>query len=234
MDKLKRRLVKGYGRKTISPRCSLKIDIHKAFDSLHWGFVLVVVNAIGLPPTFIKWVEACFTGARYSISFNGSLIGYFKGPKAYDKGNIEYVVGIIRVLEHFYVVSGLKINAQKCEFYIAGISPRQIEEIKRITGFNQGYLPVRYLGVPLVSRKLSDKDCVALIDNIRERLHQWSRRHLSYAGRLELIKTVLLSLTNFWYRQLILPQSVLHRIEQLCSRFFWKGSDKATSGARVN
>ncbi|XP_039071288.1 uncharacterized protein LOC120218421 [Hibiscus syriacus] len=151
---LAQELVKGYGRKSISPRCSLKIDIHKAFDSLHWGFVLVVLKAIGLPTTFIKWVEACFTGAY---------------------------VGIINVFEHFYAISGLKINAQKCKFYTAGISPRQIDEIKRITGFNQGYLPVRYPGVPLVTRKLSNKDCIALIDNIMEHLHQWSRRHLSYA-----------------------------------------------------
>ncbi|XP_039036833.1 uncharacterized protein LOC120173841 [Hibiscus syriacus] len=79
---LAQELVRGYGRKTISPRCSLKIDIHKAFDSLHWDFISAVLNAIGLPRIFIKWVEACFTGARYSISFNGSLIGYFKGPKA--------------------------------------------------------------------------------------------------------------------------------------------------------
>ncbi|XP_039004676.1 uncharacterized protein LOC120131861 [Hibiscus syriacus] len=218
---LAQELVKGYSRKTISPRCSLKIDIHKAFDSLHWGFVLAVLNAIDLPPTFIKWVEACFTGARYSISFNGSLIGYFKGAKGLRQG--DPISPLLFVL-----------SMNKCEFYTAGISPRQIEEIKRIIGFNQGYLPVRYLGFPLVSRKLSDKDFVALINNIRERLHQWPQRHLSYAGRLELIKTILLSITNFWCRQLILPQSILHTIEQLCSRFFWKGSDKASSGARVS
>ncbi|XP_039041119.1 uncharacterized protein LOC120179647 [Hibiscus syriacus] len=263
-----------YGRKTISPRCSLKIDLHKAFDSLHWAFISDVLTVIGLPRTFIKWVEACFTAARYSISFNGSLISFFKGDRGLKQGdpispllfvlsmnvlsrilnkaaqrgmfgfyprckkvglthltfaddllifykeNDEPVVGVISVLDHFYEISGLKLNAQKCDFFTAGIYPTKIDEIKRIIGFNHGCLPVRYLGVPLVSRKLSDKDCVTLIDNIRDRLHKWSRRHLSYASRLELTKTVLLSITNFWCRQLILPQSVLNRIEQLCSRFF--------------
>ncbi|KAE8681581.1 hypothetical protein F3Y22_tig00111311pilonHSYRG00001 [Hibiscus syriacus] len=65
-------------------------------------------------------------------------------------------------------------------------------------------------------------------------LHHWSSKTLSYAGRLELIKSVLTSVANFWCRQLFLPNSVLMKIEQLCSRFFWKGTDKSASGVRVS
>ncbi|KAE8682595.1 hypothetical protein F3Y22_tig00111238pilonHSYRG00266 [Hibiscus syriacus] len=36
-----------------------------------------------------------------------------------------------------------------------------------ITGFNLGKFPVRYLGVPLVTRKLTAKDCLPLVDKIR-------------------------------------------------------------------
>ncbi|KAE8697193.1 hypothetical protein F3Y22_tig00110627pilonHSYRG00026 [Hibiscus syriacus] len=35
------------------------------------------------------------------------------------------------------------------------------------------------------------------------------------------------------FRQIFLPSSILKRIEQLCSRFFWKGSDTAATGARA-
>ncbi|KAE8711273.1 hypothetical protein F3Y22_tig00110299pilonHSYRG00117 [Hibiscus syriacus] len=42
-------LVRGYSRKNISPRCSLKIDLHKAFDSLNWNFISAILKAIGLP-----------------------------------------------------------------------------------------------------------------------------------------------------------------------------------------
>ncbi|XP_038997366.1 uncharacterized protein LOC120122261 [Hibiscus syriacus] len=74
-------LVKGYGRNSISPRCAIKIDLQKAFDSLDWGFLSSILKVIDLPPQFITWIEACYSGARYSISFNGSLIGYFKGER---------------------------------------------------------------------------------------------------------------------------------------------------------
>ncbi|XP_039031708.1 uncharacterized protein LOC120166518 [Hibiscus syriacus] len=150
------------------------------------------------------------------------------------KGNVESVVGVISVLDKFYEMSGLKLNATKCEFYAPGISIRTMETISKITGFKKGCFPVRYLGVPLVTRKLSERDCDVLIANIKSRLHHWSAKHLSYAGRLELVRTVLFSVANYWCRQLILPQYIIKRIEQLCSRFFWKGSDKAATGAKVS
>lgn len=33
------KLVKGYGRKGLSPRCMMKMDIQKAYDSLEWAFI---------------------------------------------------------------------------------------------------------------------------------------------------------------------------------------------------
>ncbi|XP_039040784.1 uncharacterized protein LOC120179189 [Hibiscus syriacus] len=88
--------------------------------------------------------------------------------------------------------------------------------------------------ITLVTRKLSKKDCGVLIDKIKQRLHHRSTRNLSYAGRLELIRYVLFSVSNYWWRQFILPQSVLLKVDQIRSRFFWKGEDKAAAGARVS
>ncbi|XP_038990688.1 uncharacterized protein LOC120113688 [Hibiscus syriacus] len=75
---LAQELVRGYNIKHISPRCSLKIDLHKAFESLNWEFISVVLKAINLPSLFISWIETCYSTTQFSISFNGSLIGYFK------------------------------------------------------------------------------------------------------------------------------------------------------------
>ncbi|KAE8681863.1 hypothetical protein F3Y22_tig00111303pilonHSYRG00120 [Hibiscus syriacus] len=69
--------------------------------------------------------------------------------------------------------------------------------------------------VPLVTRKLSEKDCFPLLVKLSAKLKHWSTMSLSYAGRLQLIKSVLFSIVNFWCRQLILPKSVLRRIEQM-------------------
>ncbi|XP_039062870.1 secreted RxLR effector protein 78-like [Hibiscus syriacus] len=84
---LAQELVKGYGRKNISPRCALKVDLQKAFDCLHWDFISAILIAIGLPNIFTNWIEACYKEARYSISLNGSLIGYFKGQRGVRQGD---------------------------------------------------------------------------------------------------------------------------------------------------
>ncbi|XP_039061962.1 uncharacterized protein LOC120206344 [Hibiscus syriacus] len=123
------------------------------------------------------------------------------------KGNLDSVMGVITVLNSFYELSGLKLNALKSEIFTVGISAHEIDNIISCSGFKLGVLPVRYLGIPLVTRKLSYKDCQPLIEKINSRLHQW---------------------------QLILPQLIIKKIEQICSRFFWKGSDIPASGARVS
>ncbi|KAL4354455.1 hypothetical protein GQ457_06G034820 [Hibiscus cannabinus] len=106
-----------------------------------------------------------------------------------------------------------------------------------LVGFFKGRrgirLTVRYLGIPLVTRRLTEKDCDVLLEKVKARLGQWSSRKLSYAGRLQLINAVIFSIVNFWCRQVVLPKGVINRIEQLCMRFFWKGKDEPASGARV-
>jgi hypothetical protein len=56
---------------------------------------------------------------------------------------------------------------------------------------------VRYLGVPLSTKRLSTVDCEALITKISSRIDSWLVRKLSFAGRLQLMSSVLLSLQLF-------------------------------------
>ena len=73
---------------------------------------------------------------------------------------------------------------KKNEIFNSGIKGVLIEEIQRVTRFKVGTLLVRYLGVPLVTRRLSMKDCFNLEDKIKARINNWSAKLLSYAGRI--------------------------------------------------
>nr|GEU99253.1 hypothetical protein [Tanacetum cinerariifolium] len=55
-------------------------------------------------------------------------------------------------------------------------------------------LPVKYLGVPLVSRSLKAKQCKCLIDKVFKRVNDWRSKGLSFARRLQLISIVLSSI----------------------------------------
>ncbi|KAH0916983.1 hypothetical protein HID58_024643 [Brassica napus] len=49
---------------------------------------------------------------------------------------------------------------------------------------------MRYLGVPLCTKKLNLQNCEPLLQQIKQRLSSWSAKALSFAGRLLLIKTL--------------------------------------------
>lgn len=55
----------------------------------------------------------------------------------------------------------------------------------------EGALLFGYLRMPLHSKKLSTLDCKALVDKITSRVAYWSNKMVSYARRLELIKSVI-------------------------------------------
>lgn len=50
---LGREVVKDYHKPIAKPRCAIKIDIKKAFDSVHWDFILNTLIAMGFPSLFI-------------------------------------------------------------------------------------------------------------------------------------------------------------------------------------
>ena len=91
------------------------------------------------------------------------------------------------------------------------------------TSFLNGTLPVRYLGIHLVTSQLTKADCNALVNRITARISHWSVRYLSYAGRLQLVQFVLFGIQTYWSSMFVLPACVYKQIEQLMSRFFWSG-----------
>ncbi|XP_057811687.1 uncharacterized protein LOC131025924 [Salvia miltiorrhiza] len=55
----------------------LKVDIRKAFDTLSWEFVDVVLDSFGFPPLFRQWIRVIFQSAWISVLFNGEQHGFF-------------------------------------------------------------------------------------------------------------------------------------------------------------
>ncbi|KAL2237507.1 UNVERIFIED_CONTAM: hypothetical protein Sindi_0942400 [Sesamum indicum] len=46
----------GYNQSRLPPRCALKVDIRKAYDTVDWDFLRAVMEMFGLPITFVKWI----------------------------------------------------------------------------------------------------------------------------------------------------------------------------------
>ena len=111
-----------------------------------------------------------------------------------DKKSIE---GTLEVFNDFATHSGLKISLEKSTIYMAGVPDIQKEEILQQFPFEYGALPVRYLGLPLLTRRMTALDYLPLIEKFRSQINSWTVKALSFAGRLQLISSVIFSLTNF-------------------------------------
>lgn len=78
-------------------------------------------------------------------------------------GSIESVQTVLMALHEFEKRSGLAVSFQKTSFFSSGLSGEEIATIQASTGMTCASLPMRYLGVPLSSKKLSLHSCQPLL-----------------------------------------------------------------------
>ncbi|XP_020254858.1 uncharacterized protein LOC109831820 [Asparagus officinalis] len=103
----------------------------------------------------------------------------------FGKANIYSIAKLYDCLQEFSQVSGLEVNPNKCSVYFSGIDDRLKQQICTVLNFLEGVLPVRYLGMPLISKRLSSLECSPLINKITDQFQRWQKsKNLSYAGRL--------------------------------------------------
>jgi hypothetical protein len=260
-------LVSDYHKSQGKPRCTLKVDLMKAYDSIDWKFVLHGLVCFGAPLKFIGWIQECITSPRFSISLNSSLVGYFQGRKSlrqedpispylfvvameilslllaeaatsnprfgfhlkchslklthlcfandlliFSTANLHSITSIKDTLVEFEGLSGLKSNPTKSSFFCSGVRSVDKEGRLSVLQMKEGLFPVRYLGVPLITKRLSAADCEGLLAKFTARIDSWCVKHLSFAGRLQLISSVLFSLQVFWSRGFILPMKVIRML----------------------
>ncbi|XP_038875105.1 uncharacterized protein LOC120067635 [Benincasa hispida] len=156
-------LVESYKKSRGKPRCVLKVDLQKAYDSVNWDFLFGVLLAIGMPLQFVSWVRACVTLLKFSVMINGSLEGFFSWfhdrCKRVGLTHLVFVDNLMifcaaerdslkfvrQVLADFAGMSGLVANVGKSSMFVAGVESREAEELAAFMGFSIGSLPISYL-----------------------------------------------------------------------------------------
>ena len=149
-------------------------------------------------------------------------------------GKSIHSAGILsQALKDFSELSGLIPNNDKSCIFFTGSNYDYQQSLLNLFPFTQGALPVRYLGVPLITTKLTAHDCKVLVEAITRRIGNWTTKFLSFAGRIQLIQSVLCSMQSFWNGLFILPKKIITQVEQIIRRFLWKGPQLSTGGAKV-
>ncbi|GJV80963.1 hypothetical protein Tco_1516833 [Tanacetum coccineum] len=229
-------LMHNYHRDQGPPRCAFKVDIQKAYDTVDWKFLSNILNMFGYYKKMVKWIMACVSSASFSLCINGDIHGYFNGKRGLRQGYpiSPYLFTLVmEALDEFQKSSGLVPSIPKSTVYFCNVPNYIKNEILSIMSFAEGELPIKYLGVPLISLRLLNKDCKVLVEKVSNRIRDWKNKSLSYVGRLQLCRSVLSSMHVYWVAVLVIPIGIIHDIEQLMRDFLWYNGELKRGKAKV-
>ncbi|XP_074314393.1 uncharacterized protein LOC141649604 [Silene latifolia] len=190
--------------KACSPRCLMKVDLKKAYDSIEWEFIKQMLQALDFHDKMIHWIMECITTpcrvlacvtksleftfhplcralVLNHLCFTDDLLLFYRGDRI-------SVTIILRAFATFSKASGLEFNRDKSDIYFNG---------------------------------MSNEDSQYILDRIRG----WGARKVSYAERLVLVQAVLSQLHSFWTRIFVIPATVMDRIDQICRNYLWSGAE---------
>ena len=124
------------------------------------------------------------------------------------------------ILLLFQSLSGLKVNFSKSYLVGVNVASSWLSEAAMVLNCRVGIIPFLYLGMPIGgnSRRLSFWE--PLLNRLKSRLSGWSSKHLSFGGRLILLKSVLSSLPVYALSFFKAPTGIISSIESLFNCFF--------------
>ena len=129
---------------------------------------------------------------------------------------------ILSRLKQFSLFSGLFINIDKCVIMPMGNNQNvPVENIEDIKVTDQ----VKVVGVHFRSDKCASsisKNWEDRIVKIKKIVKNWMKRKLTIIGKVQVIKTFLLSQFVFIMQSIVLPLEILDEINTIFFRFIWK------------
>ncbi|XP_062103131.1 uncharacterized protein LOC133814152 [Humulus lupulus] len=174
-----------------------------------------------------KFHPRCKKLSLVSLCFADDLV-------LFCKGNNTSVQVIQACFKSFSAVSGLTTNLEKSRVYFGGLSKKETRDILKELQYAEGEFPLKYLGVPLRPTKWKAGDYDNIIKKIKLKLYHWSNRHLSFAGKSQLIHSVLLGIRAFWMSIFLLPKKVIVEIDHLCRKFLWGTNSRNDNRSKLH
>ena len=253
------------------PGLIMMIDFEKAFDSLDWQFLDLVLQTFNFGPSIMKWVKTFYTGVSSCVINNGITSQYFPVERGVRQGDplspylfilavevlacavrqnkningiriaeseikfLQYAddtTGLLndiksaklflRTVEEFGNFSGLKLNKGKTEAMWIGSKRKNTTNPLEIAWPQK---PIRLLGVYI---GYDEKECNKLnVENkiIKSKgiLNLWKMRKLTLMGRIQIVKTFIISQFLFVTSVIPLSNEQINKINNMTYRFIWNG-----------
>ena len=113
------------------------------------------------------------------------------------KGDSTLIQVLIESINLFSKASGLHENSNKSAMFLAGLSNKLKMAMAEDLQFPLSNIPVKYLGVPLSSKRITAVEWDVLVDKITEKIKTWYAKYLTNAARLQLVNAVFMSISSY-------------------------------------
>ncbi|GJS53317.1 RNA-directed DNA polymerase, eukaryota, reverse transcriptase zinc-binding domain protein [Tanacetum coccineum] len=146
----------------------------------------------------VNWIMTCVTSAAFTIGINGERYGYFKSGRGLRQGDPISPYLFTRVMEIFTLMLARRVN-KKFKFHkgckemqlthlsfaddllvLCHGDEESVKVIKEALMEFMGKLPVKYLGIPIIAKKLGINDCKQLVEKVKNIIQDWNN---SNSGR---------------------------------------------------
>lgn len=126
------------------------------------------------------------------------------------------------VLKSFCEPFGQRVSLEKTRiFFSDNVHHSHRVDIREKLGFQSTTDLGKYLGIPVLHKRMNKNTFQFTIDKVNSRLSTWKAQTLSFAGRVTLTKSVLQALPSYVMQSSIIPKGVCDDIDKIFRGFVW-------------
>ncbi|GLU16149.1 hypothetical protein SLE2022_325970 [Rubroshorea leprosula] len=188
----------------------LKIDLHKAFDSIDWDFLRQVLLDFNIPLQLVELIMFLVTSVQLSVLWNVTE----KLTQMIQKRVDEKVWKPFKLsrggvaLSHLFYADNLMLFAQA--------SRAQLDVIMDVLNqFSSSS------GIPIIHGLHSSKHYEYILEKMQKKLASWKGANMSLAGRKVLVQSVTASILTYTMQSILLPNATCDAIDHLNRDFLW-------------
>ncbi|OMO90964.1 reverse transcriptase [Corchorus capsularis] len=207
---------------------AIKIDLEKAYDRVRWDFLRDTLIVFGFPDSWVQLIMYCVESSSMSVMWNGEKTDFFSPDDLFlfGRASEKQAETVREVLDRFCLASGAEVSLEKSRVFISPkASGSNVRLVSNLLGIGLTNDLGKYLGIPLVHKKVGVSLYRELIDKVATHLSGWKAKLLNMAGRATLVSSVMSSIPTYTMLTTKLPASCRNKLDMLNRRFLWGGTE---------
>ncbi|KAE8663066.1 hypothetical protein F3Y22_tig00113123pilonHSYRG00209 [Hibiscus syriacus] len=237
---------------------AIKVDLEKAFERVQWAFIHDTLVVAPFPPNIIRVIMHCITSSFIQVQWNGIWSSSFRPERGIRQGESLSPYLFILVMErlgnciHNTVSSGawkpfhlVRNGSAISHLFFAAIlfymeeqiwpkSESWIQFLLNLALFLMVESLGKYLGTPVIHKRLSSSDYEFILDRMRSKLNGWTTCISSMAGRLTFAKSVLAAIPIYFMQTTLLSTHICSEIDKIIRQFLWGSTTSGRKPSLLN